>query len=228
MYQKLTAVGLVAGDLEQATGPDGDQAVSFGLAVTRKRRQERTLSLRATAIGRLGELAAALQKGDLVQIEGWALPPPTDEDAARRLLLHATAIRSLGPSAPSSTPHFVQALVVGYLGRDPEPRYTPQGIPLTIFSVAASRPGEEEVEPVWFRIVCWRRLAELTRQYLRKGRPVLAEGDLDITSWVDRSGRQQAAIELTASTVRFLGARAADGPFFPGPAARPAVPGIAG
>jgi single-strand DNA-binding protein len=73
--------------------------------------------------------------------------------------------------------------VVGNLGRDPEMRYSPDGKPVTNFSVATNRkwtnadgtPGEETV---WFRVACWGKLAEVCEQYLSKGRRVLVEGRL--------------------------------------------------
>ena len=56
-------------------------------------------------------------------------------------------------------------IVVGYLGRDPEMRYTSSGVPVTNFSIATTRkwtsqdgtPGEKTT---WFRVTAWRKLAE--------------------------------------------------------------------
>lgn len=114
---------------------------------------------------------------------------------------------------------FHRVIVVGHLGRDPEMRYTPDGTPVTTFSVATTRrwtnadgtPGEETV---WFRVSAWRRLAERCNQYLQKGRLVLVEGVLrpDPNTggprvWTGNDGVARASYELTASDVRFLGAR---------------------
>ena len=60
---------------------------------------------------------------------------------------------------------FQQLIAVGNLGRDPELRYTPNGVPVTSFSVAVNRrwtssdgtPGEETT---WFRVSAWRKLGE--------------------------------------------------------------------
>ncbi len=72
---------------------------------------------------------------------------------------------------------FNKIIVVGNLGRDPELRYTPQGIPVCTFSVATNErrrdsAGELQERTLWFRVTAWRRLAELTHQYLRKGNTV--------------------------------------------------------
>ena len=118
---------------------------------------------------------------------------------------------------------YQKLVIVGNLGRDPEMRYTPDGTPVTTFSVATNRkwtardgsPGEETV---WFRVTAWRRLAETCNQYLQKGRQVLIEGRLqpDKTTggpriWTGNDGASRSSYELTAQTVKFLG-RAGDVP----------------
>ena len=65
-------------------------------------------------------------------------------------------------------------MVIGNLGGDPEMRYTPQGTPVTSFSVAVNRfytdpNGERQKETQWFRVSAWRQLAEQCNQYLARG-----------------------------------------------------------
>jgi single-strand DNA-binding protein len=111
---------------------------------------------------------------------------------------------------------YQKTVVIGNLGRDPEMRYTPSGVPVTSFSVATTRRwtnanGEQQEKTTWFRVTCWRKQAELTAQYLKKGRLVLVEGDIDASSWTDKEGNARASLELTATTVRFLGTREGEG-----------------
>ncbi len=111
---------------------------------------------------------------------------------------------------------FQKTLVVGHLGQDPQMRYTPTGVPVTSFSVATTRRwsnanGEQQEKTTWFRVTCWRKLAELAAQYLQKGRLVLVEGDVDAQAFTDKQGNLRASLELTATTVRFLGSRAEAG-----------------
>ena len=64
-------------------------------------------------------------------------------------------------------------------------------------------------------MTCWRRLAETTNQYLKKGRQVMAIGRVESSAWIDKqSGEARSQVELTAFDVRFLGGRddAAGGP----------------
>jgi single-strand DNA-binding protein len=107
---------------------------------------------------------------------------------------------------------FQRTIVVGHVGRDPEMRYTPGGVPVTSFSVATSRRwtnqnGEQQEKTTWFRVTCWRKLAELAAQYLQKGRLVLVEGDIEAQAYTDREGAARATLELTATTLKFLGGR---------------------
>jgi single-strand DNA-binding protein len=107
---------------------------------------------------------------------------------------------------------YQKSIVVGHLGRDPEMRYTPSGVPVTSFSIATTRKwssanGEQQEKTTWFRVTCWRKLAELTAQYLKKGRLVLVEGDIDASAYTDREGNARASLELTATNIKFLGGR---------------------
>jgi len=109
-------------------------------------------------------------------------------------------------------------VIVGYLGRDPEMRYTPDGTPVTNFSVATSRKwnradGTQVDETVWFRVTAWRRQAEVCNQYLQKGRLVLVEGRLrpdekgNPRTFTRNDGTPGASFEVTAQTIKFLGGR---------------------
>jgi single-strand DNA-binding protein len=111
---------------------------------------------------------------------------------------------------------YQKTIVVGHLGRDPEMRYTQSGVPVTSFSVATTRKwssasGEQQEKTTWFRVTCWRKLAELTAQYLKKGRLVLVEGDIEASAFTDREGNARASLELTATNIKFLGGRGEGG-----------------
>jgi single-strand DNA-binding protein len=111
---------------------------------------------------------------------------------------------------------YQKTVVVGHLGKDPEMRYTPSGVPVTSFNVATSRKwtnanGEQQEKTTWFRVTCWRKTAELAAQYLQKGRLVLVEGDIEASAWTDKEGNARASLELTATSVKFLGGRGEGG-----------------
>ncbi len=100
-------------------------------------------------------------------------------------------------------------LVIGNLGSDPEMRYTPNGNPVTSFSVATGRTyttsdGERRQETEWFRVVAWNQLAEHCNQYLTKGRRVYVEGRLKSDTWTGQDGQTRFRNEIIANTVMFL------------------------
>ena len=105
-----------------------------------------------------------------------------------------------------------KVMVIGNLGRDPEMRYTPNGRPVTSFSVATTRSwtnadGERREETEWFNVVAWGNLAEICKQYLRKGQQVYIEGRLQTRSWEDQEGRKRFRTELVANEMILLGNR---------------------
>jgi single-strand DNA-binding protein len=117
---------------------------------------------------------------------------------------------------------YQRTIVVGHLGRDPEMRYTPTGVPVTSFSIATTRKwtnanGEPQEKTTWFRVTCWRKVAEQAAQYLQKGRLVLVDGEIDASAWTDKEGNPRASLELTAFSVRFLGGRGEGGEAAGGP-----------
>jgi len=122
---------------------------------------------------------------------------------------------------------FNRITIVGYLGRDPELRYTPDGTPVCDFSVATTerrkdKSGEPQDITTWFRVTVWRKQAELAGQYLSKGKQVYVEGRLIQREYQDRDGNTRFNLEVTASDVQFLGSRGEDGSQMrEEPAARP-------
>lgn len=99
--------------------------------------------------------------------------------------------------------------IIGNLGTEPEMRYTPSGTAVTNFSVATNRRyknsnGENVDETEWFRVSTWGRLAEITDQYLQKGRLVYVEGSLSSRSWVGQDGQTRFSNEVRAQEVKFL------------------------
>jgi single-strand DNA-binding protein len=111
---------------------------------------------------------------------------------------------------------FQQCIIVGNVGKDPEMRYTPDGTPVTSFTVAVNRKwtsgdGGQGEKTWWFKVSCWRKLAETTNQYLKKGRQVMVIGEIDASAWTDQEGKPRASLDLTARDVRFLGTREGGG-----------------
>lgn len=105
---------------------------------------------------------------------------------------------------------FNKIILVGNLGRDPELRYTPQGLAVTDFSMATNerkkdKSGEYQDVPTWFRVTLWRQQAENASKYLKKGSPVYIEGRLSLEEWTDRDGNTRQTLAVQATEMHFLG-----------------------
>ena len=130
---------------------------------------------------------------------------------------------------------FQRLTIIGRVGQEPQMRYTPDGAPVTSFSVATTEriskqtPNGERPCPqgwkesyngrhweitTWWNITCWRGLAETTNRYLSKGRLVQVEGTVKGEAeggtlrprvWTGNDGVSRASFELTARNVLFLG-----------------------
>jgi single-strand DNA-binding protein len=107
---------------------------------------------------------------------------------------------------------FNKIVMVGYLGRDPEISYTPQGTAVCNFSIATTekrkdRSGELQDHTTWFRVTAWGRQAENANQYLAKGRQVYVEGRLRQEEYTDREGILRTSLSVTATDIYFLDSR---------------------
>lgn len=111
---------------------------------------------------------------------------------------------------------YQQIIVVGNVGRNPELRYLQNGVAVCDFSLATNRryntsQGEQREETTWFRVTCWRQLAETVNQYVTTGKQVLVIGEVKANPYLDKSGQPAATLEITAREVRFLGTRGDSG-----------------
>lgn len=104
-----------------------------------------------------------------------------------------------------------QTIIVGNVGRAPEMRYLPSGVPVCNFTVAVNEvygTGEERREKtIWYRVAAWRRLAETVNQYVTKGQQIMVIGTVEARAYTDNAGQPQASLELTARDIRFLGSK---------------------
>ena len=102
--------------------------------------------------------------------------------------------------------------IIGYLGGDPDVRYTASGSAVANFSIAVSRTwkdksGQQNEETEWFRIVAWEKLGEICNEYLAKGSRVYIEGRLATRKWTDKEGNDRYTTEVVASDMIMLDSR---------------------
>lgn len=100
-----------------------------------------------------------------------------------------------------------RVVLVGRLTREPELRYTTNGVAVTTFTLAVDRPyvnqqGDRETDFV--PVVTWRRLAETVAHHLSKGRLVAVDGRIQTRSYEDEHGQRRRIVDVVAESVRFL------------------------
>jgi single-strand DNA-binding protein len=104
--------------------------------------------------------------------------------------------------------------LLGWLGGDPELRFTPMGIKMCRFNVATKHfggrdgEGRREYATDWTSVEVWDKLAEQCNEALHKGSRVLIGGSLRSDSWTDKeSGQPRYRTFVRADSVLFLDGR---------------------
>ena len=100
---------------------------------------------------------------------------------------------------------FNRVVLAGNLVRDPELRFTHNGVPVCSFSIAVNRVGSKKSEAVdFFNVSAWRELGETVANYKKKGDPILVEGRLQYRTWEAQDGAKRSAVDVVADKVQFL------------------------
>jgi single-strand DNA-binding protein len=98
------------------------------------------------------------------------------------------------------------------IGKDPEIRYLPSGGAVASVSGATSekwkdkQTGQDQESTEWHRIVFFNRLAEIVRDYVKKGSKIYIEGKLKTRSW-EQDGVTKYATEIVANEMQLLDSR---------------------
>src|SRR3989338_2561757 len=108
-----------------------------------------------------------------------------------------------------------KAFLIGNLTRDPELRTLPSGQPVANFGVATNRmlknkEGQPQQQVEFHNIVMFGRLAEIAKQYLKKGSLVMVEGRIQTRSWEGQDGQKKYRTEIIAESMQ-LGPRGVGG-----------------
>lgn len=104
-----------------------------------------------------------------------------------------------------------KVILIGNLGRDPEVRYTPNGLAVANLTIATSeswkdkQSGETQERTEWHRVVFYNRLAEIAGEYLRKGSKIFVEGRLQTRKWQDKNTNQDRyTTEIIGDSMQML------------------------
>jgi single-strand DNA-binding protein len=101
--------------------------------------------------------------------------------------------------------------LIGYLGKDPQTRFTPKGSKVCTFTFAVTRrwksAGEVKEATDWFNIQVWGKLGETCQEYLHKGSMVYLEGRLQ-TDRYEHEGETRYITKVIASSMQMLDRKA--------------------
>lgn len=100
-----------------------------------------------------------------------------------------------------------RVVLVGRLTKDPELRYTPSGVAMARFTLAVNRTftnqqGEKEAD--FINCLVWRKQAENTANYLKKGSLAGVEGRIQTGSYEGQDGKRVYTTDVVADSVQFL------------------------
>lgn len=97
--------------------------------------------------------------------------------------------------------------LVGRLTKDPELKYTPNGVAVANFTLAVNRPfksagGESEAD--FINITVWRKPAENVANFLKKGSLAGVTGAIQTRNYEGSDGKRVYVTEVVAERVQFL------------------------
>jgi single-strand DNA-binding protein len=102
---------------------------------------------------------------------------------------------------------FNRVVLAGNLTRDPELRFTGNGIPVCGFGLAVNRVFSKNEEVDFFDVSAWRDIGERIANNLKKGDPILIEGRLQFRTWEAQDGTKRNKVDVVADTFQFLSGR---------------------
>ncbi len=109
-----------------------------------------------------------------------------------------------------------KVILIGNLGADPDIRYTQGGDAVATLRVATTeswrtKDGEKKEHTEWHRVILWRKLAEIAKEYLSKGSKVYIEGTLRTRKWTDKDNNDRYTTEIEAREMKMLSPRGGEG-----------------
>ena len=120
--------------------------------------------------------------------------------------------RARGPNIMAKSVNKV--ILLGNVGKDPEIRSTGGGTMVASFGLATSerykdQQGNPQERTEWHNIVAYARLAEIVRDYVKKGSKLFIEGRITTRSWDDKehAGKKIYRTEIIVNDLSLLSGR---------------------
>lgn len=107
-----------------------------------------------------------------------------------------------------------KVILVGNVGKDPDVKYFDNGSAVANFTLATTERGYTAANGTqipdrteWHNIVCWRGLAKVAEQFVKKGTQVYVEGKIRSRTYDDANGIKRYVNEIYADNLELLGSR---------------------
>ncbi len=96
--------------------------------------------------------------------------------------------------------------IVGNCVNEVDLKFLPSGVAVANLTVAVTprvKKGDiwEDGETIWFRLACWRQLAESVAESIVKGTRVIASGRLSARSYETKSGEKRTDMEIQVDSI---------------------------
>ncbi len=110
-----------------------------------------------------------------------------------------------------------KAIILGYVGRDPESRTLPSGNTVVNFSIATSEQwtdkssGERKESTEWHNCTAFGKTAEIIAEYVTKGSQLYVEGQIRTEKWQDKQGNDRYSTKIYVRDITLLGGKGGGG-----------------
>lgn len=102
-----------------------------------------------------------------------------------------------------------KVMLIGNVGKEPELKFTPSGIPVVSFRLATTevwkdKDGKMQEHTDWHTIIAWRGLAEVINKIVNKGSRIYVEGRIQTRTFGDKNGTKRYVVEILADNMLML------------------------
>ena len=91
-------------------------------------------------------------------------------------------------------------ILMGRMTRDPELKYTSGGKAYTSFTLAVQKTKDDAE---FIDCIAWEKTAETIAEYFRKGRKILVQGRLNVSSY-EQNGEKRKSTKVVVSSFEFV------------------------
>jgi len=100
-----------------------------------------------------------------------------------------------------------KVIVTGNVGRDPEIRADQSGGQFVTFSLGISVGTKQNPKTDWVDVSCNGKLAEVARNFVKKGSKLLVEGFPSVNAYINRENKAVGTLRINAHNFEFIGSK---------------------